>query len=219
MSNPTTPKEQMTAYERWELPNFGASNTADTPHFSATAHPLLGRKSGVVLPTAAQIEQIQQQAHDEGYQAGHAAAAQEAQRMAGLVQAMEQAFQQLDQQVAQDLLTLSLEVARQMVQQSLKVHPEMLLNVINSAIGSLPHFNQGAHLIMHPDDAALVRSKMGDQLAHSGWKIFENAQIQRGGIKVETTNSQIDATLATRWQHIVAALGQDHSWLQENERS
>jgi flagellar assembly protein FliH len=217
MSNPPIPKEQMTPYERWELPNFGAGNPGSTAHFATSSHPhATGR---VALPTAAEVEQIQQQAHEEGYQAGYAAAAQEAQRMAGLVHAMEQAFQQLDQQIAQDLLALSLEVARQMLQQSLRVHPEMLLNVINSAIGSLPHFNQGAHLIMHPDDAVLVRAKMGDQLAHSGWKIFENAQIQRGGVKVETANSQIDATLATRWQHIVAALGQDNAWLQENERA
>lgn len=218
MSNPAIPKEQMTAYERWELPNFGDGNGPS--HFSATSHPHGAHKSGgVVLPTAAQVEQIQQQAHDEGYQAGYAAGAEEAQRMAGLVSAMEQAFQQLDQQVAQDLLTLSLEVSKQMVQQALKVNPELLLNVINTAIASLPHFSQGAHLMMHPDDAALVKLKMGEQLAHSGWKIFENTQIGRGGVKVETANSQIDATLSTRWQHIVAALGEDNSWLQENERS
>lgn len=218
MSNPAIPKEQMTAYERWELPNFGDGNGPG--HFSATSHPHGAHKTGgVVLPTAAQVEHIQQQAHDEGYQAGYAAGAQEAQRMVGLLNAMEQAFQQLDQQVAQDLLTLSLEIAKQMVQQALKVNPEILLNVINTAISSLPHFSQGAHLIMHPDDAALVRSKMGEQLAHSGWRIFENDQVERGGVKVETANSQIDATLATRWQHIVAALGQDNSWLQENERS
>lgn len=216
MSNPAIPKEQMTPYERWELPNFGAGNTAGTAHFSAGAHPHGAHRSGgVVLPTAAQVAGIQQQAHDEGYQAGYAAGVQDAQRMAALAEAMQQALQQLDQQVAQDLLALSLEVARQMVQQALKVNPEILLNIINSAIGSLPHFNQGAHLIMHPDDAVLVREKMGEQLAHSGWKIFENAQIARGGVKVETSNSQIDATLAIRWQHIVAALGQDNSWLQQ----
>lgn len=211
MSNHAIPKEQMTPYERWELPNFGANNAEEA----------------VVLPTAAQIESIQQQAHEEGHQAGYTEgheagysagaqmAAQEAQRMAGLVLAMEQAFQQTDQQVAQELLALALEVARQMVQQALKVRPEILLSVINSAIGNLPHFNQGAHLIMHPDDAALVRAKMGEQLAHSGWKIFEDAHIERGGVRVETAHSQVDATLVARWQHIAFALGQDNSWLQE----
>lgn len=216
MFDPATPKEQLTAYERWELPNFGTDNAAG----AMPNHPQGGRRSaGVILPTAIQIEHIQQQAHDEGYQAGYAAgaqvAAQEAQRIAALASSMAQALQQMDQQVAQDLLTMALEVAKQMVQQALKVNPEILLNVINSAIAQLPQFSQGAHLVMHPDDATLVRSTMGEQLAHSGWKIFEDAHMQRGGLRVETANSQIDATLATRWQHIATALGQDNSWLQK----
>jgi len=216
MSDTPIPKEKMTAYERWELPNFGSDGMGDAGHFSATTHPHGGRRpAAVVLPTAAQVANIQQQAYDEGYAAGAHLAAAEAQRMSSLANSMAQAFQQLDQQVAQEVLTLSLEVSRQMLQQALKVNPEILLGVINSAITSLPHFNQGAHLVMHPDDASLVRAKMGEQLAHSGWKIFEDANMERGGVRVETAHSQIDATLATRWQHIATALGQDSSWLRE----
>lgn len=214
MSDAAIPKEQLTAYERWELPQFDTAQQR-SGHFTPTSH----SRRGVVMPTASQLEALQQQAHDEGYQAGYAAGAQaaalEAQRLAGMAKAMEEALQQVDQEVAQELLRVALEVSRQMLQHALKVNPELILGVINAAISNLPHFNQGAHLVMHPDDAALVRSKMGEQLAHSGWKIFEDARIQRGGLRVETTNSQIDATLATRWQHITKALGAEHSWLQE----
>lgn len=214
MSDVSIPKEQLTAYERWELPHFDMAQKGGG-HFTTSTQP----RRGMNLPTASQLELLQQQAHDEGYQAGYAAgaqaAAQEAQRIAGLAQAMQQALQQIDQQVAQELLGLTLEVSRQMLQHALKVNPELILNVINAAISNLPQFSQGAHLVMHPDDAALVRDKMGEQLAHSGWKIFEDARIARGGLRVETANSQIDATLATRWQHITTALGADHSWLQE----
>lgn len=152
------------------------------------------------------------QAHEEGFQAGYA---ESKQRMDELITSMQQALQQADQTIAQDLLTLSLEVARQMVQQTLKTHPEILLNTIREAISSLPHFNQGAHLVLHPDDAAMLRDKMGEQLAHSGWKIFEDTLIERGGARIETAHSQIDATLANRWQRIIAAIGQDSSWIQE----
>jgi flagellar assembly protein FliH len=211
MSNTAIPKEQLTAYERWEMPNFG------TPGVAGTARPNSFERQSestadIVLPTAAQLEEIQRQAHDEGYQAGYAEGAQ---RVAALLSAMEQALQQVDQDIAQDLLNVSLEVARQMVQQTLKTNPEILLNTIREAISSLPHFNQGAHLVLHPDDATMVRASMGEQLSHSGWKIFEDALIARGGARVETAHSQIDATLANRWQRIVAAIGQDSSWIQE----
>lgn len=206
MSNAAIPKENLTAYERWELPNFGTSGMGSTTARQQE------NQSGIVLPTALQLEEIQRQAHDEGYQAGYQEGAQ---RMAALLNTMEQALQQADQDIAQDLLGLSLEVARQMVQQTLKTNPEILLNTIREAIGSLPHFNPGAHLVLHPDDATMVRASMGEQLAHTGWKIFEDAQITRGGARVETAHSQIDATLENRWQRIVAAIGQDSSWIQE----
>jgi len=206
MSSNPVPKEQLTAYERWEFPNFGTSGT-----------PVSARKQNdnspdIVLPTALQLEEIQRQAHDEGYQAGFAEGAQ---RVAALLNTMEQALQQTDQEIAQDLLKLSLEVARQMVQQALKTNPEILLSTIREAIASLPHFNQGAHLVLHPDDATMLRANMGEQLSHSGWKIFEDAMIERGGARIETAHSQIDATLENRWKRIVASIGQDSSWIQE----
>lgn len=207
MSDAAEPKAGLTAWQRWELPAF------DTPGALGLAD---------ALPTANQLEQIQRQAHEEGHQAGYQEgyeagrqqAVQEAQRLAGMADALERELQRVDQGVAEDLLKLSLEIARQMLQQSLKVKPDLLLPVVQQAIGALPHFNQQARLVLHPADAELLRAHMGEQLAHAGWKIFEDAQIERGGCRVETANSQIDATLATRWQRVVAALGQDDAWLE-----
>ncbi len=200
MSDLVTTPEKLTAWQRWELPNFEARDAV--------------RENEVALPTAAQIEEIQRQAREEGFQSGYAEgmqqAVQENQRLAALIGLLEQ---QVDEQVASELLDLSLDVARQMLHQALKVNPELLLAVVREAIGTLPHFNQGAHLVLHPDDAALVRERMGEQLSHSGWKIFEDARVERGGARIETANSQIDATLETRWKRVVAALGQDSSWL------
>ncbi|MBI5918505.1 MAG: flagellar assembly protein FliH [Nitrosomonadales bacterium] len=219
MSNPSARKEQAIAFQRWELPSFDVIH--DEPVY-AEPEP----EPELVLPTAADLEQIQRQAHEEsfqlghteGYQAGYAegikAAAEEAQRLAQLLTSLNQELQQTDQAVAQELLDLSLGVARQMLHQALVVQPEIVLGVVRAAISTLPHFNQGAHLELHPDDAELVRKQLGEQLAHTGWKIFEDASIERGGCRVVTSNSEIDATLATRWQRVVASLGQDPSWMQ-----
>ena len=64
------------------------------------------------------------------------------------------------------------------------------------------------------DDATLLRTSMGEQLLQTGWKVFEDNQIERGGCRVETAHSQIDATLPKRWQRIVASIGQDNAWLE-----
>ena len=197
---PEVAPENLTAWQRWEAPNFDGNTVY--------------RAGGVELPTASQVEGIQRQARDEGFQAGYAEGLQKAlqdnRRFAELVTVFEQ---QMDEQVAHELLGLSLDIARQVLYQALKVNPELMLGVVREAIGTLPHVNQGAHLVLHPDDAALVRERMGEQLTHSGWKIFEDARVERGGARIETANSQIDASLETRWNRVVAALWQDTTWL------
>lgn len=208
MSNSTNQKEQDVDYEPMAFTNF--ANPDSLPRSNKNKQN--DNSPAIVLPTAAQLEEIQSQAHDEGYQAGFAEGAQ---RIAELLNVLEQALQHSDQEIAQDLLNLSLEVAQKMVQQTIKTKPGILLGIINEAIASLPHLNHGAHLMLHPDDAAMVRTSMGDKLEHSGWKIFESPDMTRGGARIETNHSQIDATVENRWQRIVAAIGQDSTWTQE----
>ena len=204
MSSAIVPKEQLSAYQRWELNSFDCMAP--------------GKNPAVVLPTVEQIERIHQQAREEGHAAGYREgqdrAQAEAQRLQMLLENLGRELQQFDQQVAQDLLTLSLDVAKKMLCQALRVHPELVLAVVQEAIACLPQFNQHAHLVLHPDDATLVRSRLGDQLSHSGWKILEDTRMGRGGCRVETANSQIDATLPSRWQRVLAAIGQEGEWLE-----
>lgn len=211
MPDTVTPKEHLTAYQRWELPAFDMAKAENQV---------------IDLPTAAQLEHIHVQAHEEGYQAGHKEGYQagyteglkqatvEAQRITKMLESLNKEFQNVDQQIAQSLLNLALDVSKQMLQQALKVKPELLLDVVRAAINELPYFNHNAHLVLHSDDAALLRAHMGEQLLHTGWKIFEDNQIERGGCRVETAHSQIDATLPTRWQRVTASIGQDNAWLE-----
>lgn len=206
------PKEQLTAFERWELASFDPRSIQKDP---------VEEKDQPTLPTVSELEDIRRQAHDEGHaqgrQTGYAAGIQQARsdaaKINSLLQNIQAELNQIDEQVAQSLLALSLEIAKKMASEALKINPEIILKIVSDAISSLPHFNQNAHLIMHPDDAELVRAQMGEQLTHAGWKIFTDAQIKRGGCRVETAHSQVDATTESRWQNIVESIGQDKSWL------
>ncbi|MCK9201667.1 MAG: flagellar assembly protein FliH [Gallionella sp.] len=210
MSSVLIPKEELTAFQRWELASF------DHPSKGG-----LGVHGKIELATVAELEQIRQQAYDEGYAQGHdagyAAGAQQIRTEIGQVQAVMQQLQtelnQIDVQLAQSLLNLSLEIARKMVGQTLQVNPEVILGIVNEAIGSLPHFNQHAHLVLHPEDVELVRKHMGDQLSQTGWKLLSDPRIERGGCRVETAHTKVDATVEARWKRIVESIGQDKSWL------
>ena len=76
--------------------------------------------------------------------------------------------------------------------------------MIREAIKVLPLASQKITLALHPEDAELVRSalKLDDSLP--AWRLVENPLISRGGCKVETETSSIDATLENRIAAVVA---------------
>lgn len=210
MSSVVIPKEDLTAFQRWELASF------DHPTAKQAS-----TRAEIELATAAELENIRQQAYDEGFaqgrDAGYASGAQQAQSEAAQIQALMRGLDgelnQLDAQLAQSLLDLALEVARKMVGETVQFKPEVMLETVSSAIATLPHFNQHAHLVLNPLDAELVRKHMGEQLSHTGWKLLEDGRITRGGCRVETAHTKVDATVEARWKRIVESIGQDKSWL------
>ncbi len=195
-------KEQRTAYQRWELDSFDGIKQ----HHNA-----------IQLPTAEQLERLQQQAHDEGYAAGYregnGRAAAETTRLQQVVAALTEESQQCDQRLADELLALSLTISKQVLRQALQLHPELILAVINEVLSQAPQTQRRAHLILHPEDAALVRTRLGEQLTRSGWEIIEDVAVLRGGCRLKTSECDIDATLENRWQRVAAAIGDGHAWI------
>jgi flagellar assembly protein FliH len=209
-------KGRLTAWERWELADFDAPAKPKTPEPETPAQP------PIVLPTAEEIERIYQEAqeqgrtqgHDEGlkkgYEEGQAKAHAEAQRLAQLGDRLETALARFDSEVGDELLGLAVELARQVVRREIQAHPDTLLNVVREALEQIPH--QHATLYLNPEDASLVRSYLGEQLAHFGHRILEDARLTRGDCKVEAGGSAIDATVATRWRRVLESLGFEDAW-------
>ncbi len=180
-------------------------------------------------PTVEELEAIREQARQEGYEEGHAAghadghakAMEEGQQRTDavlaelhkLAESFGAAVQQADQLIANDVLELALHLAKNMLKTALPVKPELLLPVVREAVDYLPSLQQPAELMLHPEDAAIIRAGIGEELAQNGWRIVEDEQVGRGGCKVDTASNQIDATAAVRWQRLSHALGKDVSWL------
>lgn len=212
MSN-TIPKEKQTAYQRWEMASFG-----DTRPSSAA------RQTQTVAGLAEQIGAAREEARQAGYaaglaegraqglQEGRAQAMQEKMRMQQVAAAFATEIANANELMAENLLDLALDLAKAMLKTALQVKPELILPIVDEAIHYLPSVQQPALLYLHPEDAALVKSMMGDELAVAGWRVVEE-QMQRGGCRVETASNQIDASMETRWQRLVSALGKNADWL------
>lgn len=211
MNSPSViPKKQLSSFQKWELGSFETNLVNNTTQLDASIDQVA--KETISLPTAEQIEAIYQQAKNEGYQAGYQEGKQHAtvemettiQHLQVLMVKFEEELQHIDQTVAQELLELAIEFARKIVTQSLELKPELIIPIIQDAIQHLPSAMQPLHIILHPEDATLVRIQLENQLSHSKWKIYENSQIERGGCKVEAGGCEIDATLASRWKTILS---------------
>lgn len=216
-------KDDMTAWERWELASFEEAGYRPKP---AASRP----KASHSLPTAEDIENIHREAHRQGfeegrkegheagqktgYAEGQAKASGEANRLLRAAEKLEEALERVDQEVADELLALALEIARQVVRSEIGARPEILLNVVREALGQLPHHHVAIYL--NPEDASLARSYLGDQLTHAGHRIHEDPKLKPGDCILEAGGSHIDATLSTRWQRVVAALGIESAW-EENK--
>ena len=230
--------EKLTAYQRWEVAAFDEAEQAAKRAAEAAAQALADAPAEtiettpqVVLPTADDIERMHIEAHEQGYAAGHsegyaaglaagrdeglAGAQASVAKIDALMASLQKSLDSVDQQVANRLLATAVEIASQMLRQSLRVKPELLLPVVREAVATLyPH---GGHptLFAHPDDAALIRTHLGEQLAHSNWRIIDDASLSAGGCRVEVGASEVDATIETRWRRVIDAIGISPEWLSE----
>jgi flagellar assembly protein FliH len=203
-SKPIIPKEQLTAYQRWELASL-EEKPAASPEAPA-----------VRLPTAEEIERIHQQAWQEGYTAGlregRAQGEHDARRMHALLVNFREALARFEGEMAEEILALALEVARQMVRRTLSQEPERVLDVVREAIESLPELTEHPVLVLNPEDANLVRQMLAYEYQESVWRVIEDPHMARGGCRIETAEGELDATVETRWKRIVSALGSDADW-------
>ncbi|SFC86039.1 flagellar assembly protein FliH [Massilia yuzhufengensis] len=237
------PKEQQSAYQRWEMTSFGDERPSTVARRAAMAPPpapapAAAPEAGefvpnVTLPTAEELEAIHEQAraegyaegleagraagHAEGYADGAAAGQQEAsaelEHLRSIAATFSDAVVQADETIAHDVLELALRLARGMVRTAFDVRPELILPVVQEAIGYLPVLAQPATLTLNPDDAEIVRQAMGQELIKGGWRIVDDAGMARGGCKVDTASNQIDAQAAARWGRLTHALQGNVDWL------
>jgi flagellar assembly protein FliH len=168
----------------------------------------------------AELERVRQQAYAEGYEAarnaGQALVDQQRADLLALVAGVNELMQDFEQRLASDVLSISLELAKLIMRQTLRVKPDVVLAVVREAIASLPGLAEQTMLVLNPADAALLR-ELGQGEGAAGplpWRIVEDAQIERGGCKLETATTEVDATLETRWRRVIASLGREDPWIE-----
>lgn len=162
-----------------------------------------GYESGHREGLAAGREEGREHGHREGLEAG---AADIAGRRALLETAMNELaapLAALDAALEQELLALVVALARQLIRRELKTAPGEIVATIRETMPLLPVTERQVLLYLHPEDAALIR-ELGTVAA--SWQIVEDGTLSRGGCRLESGHSRIDATVEARLNTAIVAL-------------
>ena len=186
----------LTAYERWELPLV----------------------NGPKVSSAAELESIQEEAYKEGYASGQKKGYEEKKhelenvtaQFRSIIETLIEPLKEMDDDVVEQLAQLSMTVAKQVVRRELHTEEGEIVGIVREAMSALPASTRKITLNIHPDDAELIRSSfsLGDDsdADELRWRVIEDPIITRGGCKISSENSSIDATVEGRLNRIISTL-------------
>ncbi len=184
--------------ERWQVPNIDGSE-------------------GKSYLTAGKLEELQKEAYDEAFQrgmnegleAGKAEAARRTARLDELLKALSEPFDQMDDEVAKQLVELSMSVVRQLFRREIRLNPTHVIGVVREAIQCLPMASRNVQVHLHPDDASLIRETLTPAEGEPAWVVVEDPLMSKGGCRISTENSNIDATAETRLNALINSIAGD----------
>jgi flagellar assembly protein FliH len=194
-------REHADHFQRWELPIVGAP---DVVHTAADVEDDAPHR-----PTVAEIESIERQAREEGFNAGlsegRAMAKRElaahVARLDALFASIERPFADLDREVANDLAVLSTIIAERVLGYEIATQPERIVDVVRQAVDVLPAASRQLKIHLNPADAAIVREHRttGD---HEG-TVCDDPALERGDVRLESEHSRLDARVRTRLAAVI----------------
>ena len=202
---------------RWEPPAVDGPG----PHDKRDARKRQGGPA-----TAGELEGIQKQAYDEGFEEGHKAgleaghqegykageqeARNRAQEIGRIANQLSNALKQMDEEVESQLVELAFIMAKQIIRREIQTQPGEVLPVVREALAMLPLSARDVRVHVHPDDAKFLNEVLGASQEERAWKVLEDMTVSRGGCRVTTAASRIDASLERRLTALASqVLGDD----------
>ncbi len=209
-------KSELQEIQRWALPDISESDRSTAMHVKSVD------SRSVRGMTVEDIEEMQQQAFDEaaeqGHKAGYTKGFEEARKKgydkgyaeakgdiknalakwSQLIESLEHPLNDLDDQVEEELVVLAIAIARHIVDVELTMNSQQVATLVKKAMHLLPANSRRIRLHLHPEDAELIRSGLVSDDVECDWTIIEEPSLMRGGCKIDTQNSRIDATIEKR---------------------
>ena len=190
------------AAQRWDLPSVEGATV-----------PRAGAKGVNVM----HLTLVEREAWQHGYKDGHVEGvrkgeAELAKRIAevdvkiaaleAILGTLAKPLDDLDATIETELTRLALAIAKHLVRRELKIDPTQIIGIIRHTLSLLPLSARNIRIHLHPDDAAIVRERLARASGEQEWQLAEDPLMARGGCRLTTDNSSVDA----RFEASVAAV-------------
>lgn len=157
------------------------------------------------------------EAQARGHAAGLAAAQQEirakgaelearTRALSAALEALSRPLAQLDDRVHEQIALLAMHIARSVVRRELRTDPTQVIGIVRDTVALLPAATRAPRVVLHPQDAALVRECIVPSGPEAAWSIVEDPMLARGDCRVHTDHAQVDGRTETRLQEALGAL-------------
>lgn len=192
--------------DRWQAPDVVASDES----FNSTRG-----ERGLSLRD---LERIQKQAYDEAYAHGLAEGLEQGRErgrtmideqvrlLDTVLGQLAQPFKNLDQAVEQQTAELAMMVVRRLFRRELRTDPGSVIGVVREALDALPVAARQVRVLLHPEDADLVAKALTQTDGERAWHLVEDPLQSRGGCRIETATSRIDARVESRLEAVINEL-------------
>lgn len=164
--------------------------------------------------TASKLAEIEKRAYAEGLQRGleegrrrgEREVAENAQRLEQLFNAIEPMSAVLDEPLLAQVGELVLAIAKQFIRREISREPGEIVRVVREALAVLPASDTEIRIVLHPEDAELVNKALKPETVSHPIRIIEDLSLTRGGARIETDVSVVDATVEARFGAIAAKM-------------
>jgi len=161
------------------------------------------------------LEAAYQRGLAEGFRAGSAHVGNESaemtKRIDAFVESVQSQYANMDSEVADAVLNLSFSLARQVVRSELELRPELVASSVRDALGSLASKATYPTLYLNPSDIGLIKPALDEELKLRGCRLVPDPAIKRGGCRLESDSSHVDATIESRWERALHNMGYNKS--------
>ncbi len=173
------------------------------------------------------LSAVERDAWEHGYKAGHVEGVRKGEAelkvrigevdaqiaaLQAIIETLAQPLAELDAGIETELTRLAMIIAKHLVRRELRLDPTQVIGIVRHTVGLLPVTARNIKIQLHPDDAAILRDRLATAVGEREWELREDPLMARGGCRVISDNSSIDARVeATIAAAMRGLLGDDRA--------